>query len=90
MKDSRHRYEPCECGGKVVGKTVTVDLRIRGKLFEFENVPVGVCQECGERMYRGPVLEQLERLARGRLKAKRTLRVPVADYRAAHMPVQQR
>ena len=81
MKRSHERYEQCECGGKVVEKTVTVDLRIDGKLFEFENVPVGVCQECGERVYKGPVLEQLERLARGKLRPKRTMKVPVTDYR---------
>ncbi|MCY3019877.1 MAG: YgiT-type zinc finger protein [Planctomycetota bacterium] len=83
MKRNGHRYAACECGGKVVAKIVTVDLRIKGRLFEFENVPVGVCLECGERVYKGPVLEHLERLARGKLKPKKTIKVPVTDYRQA-------
>jgi len=83
MRHSERRYGPCECGGKLVERFVTADLRVNGRPFEFENVPVGVCQECGERIYRGPVLEQLERLARGRLRPKRTIKVPVTDYRVS-------
>jgi YgiT-type zinc finger domain-containing protein len=81
MKQSKSDYAACECGGKVVERLVTVDLRIKGRLFEFENVPVGVCLDCGERVYKGPVLEQLEHLAHSKLKPKKTIRVPVADYR---------
>ena len=81
MKPSPARRAACECGGRVVERSVIVDLHVKGKLFEFENVPVGVCLDCGQRVYKGPVLERLELLARGKLKPKKTIKVPVADYR---------
>ena len=82
-KDGAPKYSPCECGGRVVAKQVIVDLRVKGGLVEFEKVPVGVCTECGMRFYKGPVLQQLEHLARTGVRAKRTLTVPVADYQPA-------
>jgi YgiT-type zinc finger domain-containing protein len=78
------QYGRCEsCGGAVVERRLTVDRRFRGRLYEFENVPVGVCRECGQRVYRGPVLEQLERLSRDRGRIKRTIRVTVAAFESA-------
>ena len=81
MKNNAQQYGRCEsCGGAVVEKRLTVDRRFHGDLFEFENVPVGVCQECGQRVYKGPVLEQLQRLAESKSQIKRTIQVPVAVY----------
>ena len=81
MKHNPAKYDVCECGGRIIEKEITVDFRYKGRLFEFEHVPVGVCLECGQRIYKGPVLENLERLARGKTKPKRIIKVPVADYR---------
>ncbi|MBI4026348.1 MAG: YgiT-type zinc finger protein [Verrucomicrobia bacterium] len=84
MKAKRTGYGKCEsCGGKVIEKRSTVDCRFRGRLFEFENVPIGACQDCGQRVYKGPVLEQLERLAASTAKIKRTIEVPVAEFEPA-------
>ncbi len=84
MKKHSRQYGKCEsCGGRVIEKLVTVDRRFRGRLFEFENVPVGVCQSCGQRRYKGRVLEQLERLAQTRSKIKRVIEVPVAEFEPA-------
>ena len=84
MNTKSTRYGKCEsCGGKIVEKHATVDCRFHGQLFEFENVPVGVCQECGQRIYKGPVLEQLERLAASAAKIKKTIQVPVAEFEPA-------
>src|SRR3977135_192766 len=78
MKIKTQKYAPCEsCGGLVVEKLLTVDRRFGGKLHEFENVPVGVCVECGQRIFKGPVLERMEQLVTDKSKIKRTLRVPV-------------
>jgi len=78
------KHGACEvCGGKVIERRVTVDRRINGKLHEFENVPVGVCRECGTRIFKGPVLMRLIRLAKQKRRVKRVLRVPVREYRAA-------
>ena len=84
MKTNEQSYSACEyCGGKVVEKHVTMHMRIKGKLHIFENVPEGRCIECGERVYKGPVLEQLSQLARNRSAVKKVVSVPVMDYRVA-------
>lgn len=77
------RYGACECGGKVIEKLVTVHRLYKGELHEFENVPAGVCQRCGQRLYRGPVLIELDRLARSKSNVKKIIKVPVTDYQAA-------
>jgi YgiT-type zinc finger domain-containing protein len=75
------RFDRCEyCGGAVVGKKVTVDIRRKGELFVFENVPVGVCSGCGERYYTGPVLERLNEIAAHRDTVKSTIKVPYLDF----------
>ncbi len=77
-------HDKCEyCGGNVRERRVTVDLRVKGKLYVFENVPVGVCQKCGERYYRGPVLERLEELANHKKLFKEKIQVPRFDFAEA-------
>ncbi len=75
------KYDNCEyCGGRVLEKFVTVDLRLKDKLYVFENVPVGVCRKCGERYDRGPVLERLEELASHQSLFKDKIQVPRFDF----------
>lgn len=75
------RYDPCEyCAGRVREKKVTVDIRRKGELFVFDNVPVGVCTKCGERFYPGPVMERLNEIAAHRDLATSTVRVPRLDF----------
>ena len=78
------KYDACDyCGGRVLEKRVTVDLRLKGKLYVFENVPVGVCRKCGERYYRGPVLERLEELASHQNLFKEKIQEPRFDFTEA-------
>lgn len=78
------KYGPCEsCGGDVVERELTVDRRFGGELHEFENVPVGVCRECGQRIFKGPVLQKMQRLVDAGAPVKKTLRVAVREYRPA-------
>lgn len=64
MNNIATKYDKCDyCGGNVRERRVTVDSRVKGKSLVCENVPIGVCQKCSERYYRGPVLEHLEELA---------------------------
>lgn len=84
MKTEQRKYGRCEyCGGPVVGKILTVDRRFRGKLHEFEGVPVGVCRDCGQRVFKGSVLEQMQRLVKANGKAKKVLKVPVREFLVA-------
>lgn len=78
------KYDKCAyCGGNLREKRVTVDMRFKGKLFVFDNVPVGVCQKCGERYYRGSVLERLEELASHKEFFKEKIQVPWFDLAEA-------
>ena len=72
---------PCEyCSGTVRERRVRDDYWRGDLLLIIENVPVGICDRCGERYYSATVLEKLDRLATRRSKIKRTLRVPVASF----------
>ena len=69
--------EVCEyCGGPIVERLVTVHRQIEGRYLIFEDVPVGVCRECGTRYYAANILKQMEERARGQ-RATREVLVPV-------------
>jgi len=79
----KQKFDRCEiCNGTVRGKHVTVDLRRGDRLYVFYNVPVGVCAKCGERYYRGPILERLDELAAHGMNGGKRLSVPTFDLAA--------
>lgn len=45
-----------------------------------DNVPAGVCEQCGERYYDARVLKEIELLLKHRQKIKKHIRVPFADF----------
>lgn len=70
--------ESCEyCGGTIAEKRVTIHRKSRGNYVLLENVPAGVCTECGMRYYAANVLKTIEESVRGRRKAEREVVVPV-------------
>jgi YgiT-type zinc finger domain-containing protein len=73
--------ETCEyCGGVIVEKRVTMHRRVKGDYLLIENVPAGVCTECGTRYYAANVLKTIEESIRGRQKAEREIVVPVYSF----------
>lgn len=72
---------PCEyCEGVVQERRVRDDYWSGDSLVIIENVPVGVCNKCGERYYSAAVLEKMDRIAARRSRIKRSLRVPVTTF----------
>ncbi len=70
--------ETCEyCGGTIVEKRVTLHRRVKEAYVLIENVPAGVCTQCGVRYYTANVLKMIEESVRGRRKAEREIVVPV-------------
>lgn len=70
--------ETCEyCGGAIVEKRVTLHRKVRGHYILIENVPAGVCTQCGTRYYAANVLKTIEESLRGRRTAERKVQVPV-------------
>ena len=70
--------ERCEyCTGVIREKKSELSRRVKGKYILIENVPTGVCTECGTRYYSANVLKTIEEAIAGRRKAQRAVRVPV-------------
>lgn len=65
------------CGGPIVEKRVTLHRKVKGQYVLIENVPAGVCVECGTRYYAANVLKTIEESVRGRRRAEREVVVPV-------------
>jgi YgiT-type zinc finger domain-containing protein len=76
------KFDPCEyCDGKVKPDIARVDHWWKGSLTVIENVPVGICSQCGERYYEAAVLRQMDRIAQGKVGSVRRITIPVSDYR---------
>jgi YgiT-type zinc finger domain-containing protein len=72
---------PCEyCEGTIRERRVRDDYWSGDQLVIIEDVPVGVCDRCGERYYPAAVLEKMDQIARRRSRIKRTIRVPVTTF----------
>jgi YgiT-type zinc finger domain-containing protein len=71
-------YDDCiYCGGGVEEQRLAIDYRHHGQLFIMENVPVGVCRQCGERFLTADVVKELEQLATRQDAPVATVAVPV-------------
>ena len=70
--------ETCEyCGGSIIEKRVTLHRKVKGNYVLIENVPAGVCTECGTRYYAANVLKLIEESLRGHRQAEREIVVQV-------------
>jgi YgiT-type zinc finger domain-containing protein len=70
--------ERCEyCEGQIIEKRVDLPRKVAKKYVLIENVPAGVCTECGTRYYAANVLKTIEELVRRRQKAAKEVVMPV-------------
>ena len=70
--------ETCEyCNATITEKQVTLHRKVNGRYILIENVPAGICAECGTRYYAANVLKMVEDSVRGRRQAAREVLVPV-------------
>jgi len=73
--------ERCEyCNGPIIEKKLDLSRKVQGKYVLIENVPTGVCTQCGTHYYAANVLKTVEESIRGRRKAEREIVVPVYSY----------
>jgi YgiT-type zinc finger domain-containing protein len=68
------------CKGRVDQQKVRVDFRWGRKLKVIENVPAGVCQQCGEKYFQFAVYKTMEKLAASRAKPAARLTVDVVRF----------
>jgi len=80
---SSYGYGDCHiCGGKMREKRVKQEFWIKGKLIVIEDVPAGVCSQCGEKVVKAEVGRQIAALIEDskRLRKARTISVPVINF----------
>lgn len=76
-----HKYGDCSfCGGEVKEDMVELDYRYKGKLYIFQNVPAGVCQQCGEKYLTAAVAKKIEHRIKSKEKWGKTITVPVEVF----------
>ena len=73
-----HKYGDCSfCGGEVTSERVELDYRYQGKLYIFQNVPAGVCQQCGEKYLTAKIAKEIEHRVQTKENWERTVSIPV-------------
>ncbi len=74
-------YSECYyCGGTVKEDNITREIRWKERLYIFENVPVGVCMQCGEKVIKPEVAKNLDFLLKKQTEPRETIQVPVYEY----------
>ena len=77
------KYSDCfYCGGAVEERLMPRELRWQGQLFIFENVPMGVCVQCGEKVLMPEVAKGIDQILQEKKKPTKTIQVPVYQYRS--------
>ena len=82
-KNSNAISECYFCKGSVAQQKVKVDFRWGRRLKIIENVPAGVCQQCGEQYFQSHVYKGMEKLAASRKKPAARLTVDVLRFKEA-------
>jgi YgiT-type zinc finger domain-containing protein len=72
----------CEhCSGTVrERRSASEAIRHKGNFVILEDVPIGVCDNCGARYFDVSVLRRVAEIGRGAASPLRTIEVPVGSY----------
>ena len=74
-------YSDCYyCSGKVEEKFITREIRWKDNLFIVENVPCGVCNQCGEKVIKPETAKKIDKILLQKEKPIKTLEVPVYSF----------
>jgi len=83
MKKGRIYGDCTVCGGQVSEQRVQKLCTWGGRLIAIvDDVPAGVCRQCGERYYQGYVLKAIESMLASGKKIAKHIRVPSVRYAA--------
>jgi YgiT-type zinc finger domain-containing protein len=75
------QYSDCfYCGGVVEEHRLPREVRWQGQLFIFEDVPLGVCAQCGEKVLKPEVAKSIDRVLQEQKQPTRMIQVPVYQY----------
>jgi YgiT-type zinc finger domain-containing protein len=84
MSDQNYDYGKCQvCGEQMEERQISQDFWIRGNLIVIEDVPAGVCPQCGEKVVRSDVGRQIAALISESDKTQpvRSISVPVLQFK---------
>ncbi len=74
-------YEDCfYCGGKVTEKYLPREIWWESRLHIIENVPMGVCTQCGEKVLKPNVAKQIDSFLMDKGMPMKTMEVPVYEF----------
>ena len=75
------KYSDCfYCGGIVEEKLMPREIRWGDQLFIIENVPMGVCIQCGEKVIKPKVAKVIDQIIEEEREPSKTIQVPVYQY----------
>ena len=81
-KTDRYDYGECEiCDAHIQEERINQDFWIRGELIVVEDVPVGVCPQCGEKIVRADVGRQIAELVENAERIAKSPRISVPAIR---------
>lgn len=76
-----YHYGDCFfCGGSIEERLVPREMHWHGELLIFENVPTGVCTQCGEKFLRPDVAKKIDAALQSMQQPSRVVSVPVYQY----------
>lgn len=59
---------------------VAREIRWKARLLIFEDVPMGVCCQCGEKVLKPDVAKRLDQALQQEIEPAKTIQVPVYQY----------
>lgn len=75
-------YSDCYfCGGEVQEQRITREIWWRRKLYLIEDVPVGVCRQCGQKVVLPQVAKAIDRMLAGQVLPDDFVEVPTYRFR---------
>lgn len=86
MSEASYDYGKCHvCDEQMVERQIKQDFWIKGDLIVIENVPAGVCPQCGEKIVKAEVGRQISLLIANikQMQPVRNINVPVLEFRLA-------
>ena len=76
-----NKYSDCwYCGGEVIEQLVGRDYHWKKRLYIFENVPMGVCKQCGEKFIKSNIAKKMEAIVLKNVEPTKKLEVPVYTF----------
>ena len=79
LSDKENNVKCPVCKGTLEERSITYVQEYKGRVIIIENVPAEVCRQCGEKLLRPEIAEQIQKLVWENPAPTRKAEVPVYD-----------